>query len=143
MSFDIKLKDGTFDFNPDGSLKTVANDEKLKQDVVKIVLTTQGTNRINPWYGSPLGERVVGKVLPEGILDLEVKDAINFCIENLTKLQQLQVRDSQYTTPSEHIGQIRDIRIEKSRSDQRQYNIIIDIATKKGTILREVFDIQI
>lgn len=143
MSFDLKLTDGSFNFGADGSATKLFNEEKLKQDIIKIILTTQGQAKLHPWYGSPLGEKVIGKVLPFNILENEVSDAINFCLNNLIKLQSLQSKDGQYITPNEQLSQILNVNVKRSTYDARQYNIAVDVSTKKGSVIREVFDIQL
>jgi hypothetical protein len=143
MSFDLKLVNGSFNFSSDGSLDRLFNEDKLKQDIIKILLTSQGQVTLHPWYGSPLGDRVIGKVLPFNILESEVADAVNFCLNNLMKMQALQLRDGQYLTPNEQLSQILNVKVQRSMYDSRQYNIVIDVTTKKGSVIREVFDIQL
>ena len=143
MSFDLKLVNGTFNFGADGSLQRLFNEEKLKQDIVKVILTTQGKVKLHPWYGSPLSDRVIGKNLPFNILENEVADAVNFCLNNIMKLQSLQLKDGQYLTPNEQISQILNVSVQRSAFDARQYNIVIDVSTKGGSPVREVFDIQL
>jgi len=143
MSFDLKLSNGSFNFDADGTLQRLFNEEKIKQDIIKILLTSQGKVKMHPWYGSPLSERVIGKVLPFNILETEVADAVNFCLNNLIKLQSMQLKDGQYLTPNEQISQIVNVTVQRSAYDSRQYNIVVDVATKKGGVIREVFDIQL
>lgn len=143
MSFDLKLTNGSFEFGPNGSLQCIFNEEKLKQDIIKILLTSQGGDKLHPWYGSPLGERVIGKALPFNILESEVADAVNFCLTNIMKLQKLQLKDGQHLTPTEQLSQILNVKVQRSLYDSRQYNIVIDVSTKKGSVIREVFDIQL
>ena len=139
MSFDLKISNGSFIFSDDGTLKKVFNEDKLRQDVIKIILTPQGTLKLHPWYGSPINERAIGKVLPANLLDTEMSSSILFAINNLIKLQGLQIKDGQYTTPNELIGQVLNISVERSIYESRQYNIVIDILTKRGTTIRENF----
>jgi hypothetical protein len=143
MSFDLTLVNGSFNFSADGSLQRIFNEEKLKQDIVKILLTTQGSVMLNPWYGSPLSERVIGKNMPFNILETEVADAVNFCLNNIIKLQALQLKDGQYLTPNEQLSQILNVKVQRSLYDTRQYNIVIDVGTKKGSVIHEVFDIEL
>jgi hypothetical protein len=90
-----------------------------------------------------MGDRVIGKSLPFNILEKEVADAVNFCLTNLIKLQSLQLKDGQYLTPNEQLSQILNVDVKRSAYDSRQYNIVVDVTTKKGSVIREVFDIQI
>lgn len=139
MSFDLKIEDGDIVFNTSGSPKFVFDDNKLKQDVVKILLTPVGSNRLYPWYGSPLSDKVVGKVLDKKVLDLEIQNAIMYAINNLIELQKLQMKDGQYLSPGEVIAQVKDIIFEPNANDARQLNVLIEIATRRGDIINESF----
>ena len=53
MSFDLALERGDIKINRDGSMKTVFGNAKLRQDIMKILLTELGDNKFHPKYGSP------------------------------------------------------------------------------------------
>ena len=52
MSFDLKIEGGDIKLEADGSLTTVFDNNKLRQEVVKILLTKLGENKYHPSYGS-------------------------------------------------------------------------------------------
>lgn len=143
MSFDLKIDKGDLVLTPAGDVKKVFNDEKLRQDLLKIILTPLGSNITFPWYGSPITSKVIGKALDPRILDLETQSALEYAINNLIKIQKLQVKDGQYASPSEHIGQILDIRLEPSRFDARQYNISIAVSTRRADVVAETFTLTV
>ena len=59
MSFDLSIKNGDIYFDPGGSVKTVSKNSKLRQDIIKIILTDIGENRFHKGYGSAVG-RLIG-----------------------------------------------------------------------------------
>lgn len=143
MSFDLKLANGDLKIDQNGGLEKVYNEEKLTQDLLKIVLTPQGTNPLYPWYGSPLNERTIGTLLDPKILNFEMVNAIQLAIRNLMELQKAQERDGQYISPSEAIGQILDIDILRSPYDARAYYLKIKVAARRGNVVEESFSVTI
>ena len=143
MSFDFKLDNGDLTITSKGELKPVFNDNKLRQDLLKILLTPLGSNPNYPWYGSPLSEKTIGKALDPAILNMEMTTAIQYAINNLIELQKRQIKDGQYASPSELIGQILDINLAPSIYDARQFNISITVATRRGDIVAESFTLTV
>ncbi len=143
MSFDLKIVNGSFNFDSTGKLEYLVNESKLKQDIEKIVLTEQGSNALHTWYGSPLSERILGTVMPRNIIESEVNSAINSALNNLAKLQALQSRDGQILTPEEQISKVLNVNISRSTTDVRAYNIFIDVMTKKGSVTRNVIEVTV
>jgi len=62
MSFDLKIVNNDLSINPDGTIQTTYDNEKLKQDVIKIILTPVNSNAFHRWYGSSISQRVIGQV---------------------------------------------------------------------------------
>lgn len=143
MSFDLKLSNGDLVIEPDGGLKKVYNEEKLTQDLLKIVLTPQGSSILYPWYGSPLNERTIGTLLDPKILKFEMVNAVQLAIRNLIELQRAQERDGQYISPAETIGQILEIDILRSPYDARTYYLKIKVAARRGNVVEESFSVTI
>ncbi len=143
MSFDLKIVNGSFNFDATGKLEFLVNESKLKQDIEKIITTEQGSNGLHPWYGSPVGPRLLGTVLPKNIMESEVNGAINACLNNLSKLQTLQSRDGQILTPEEQIGKVLNVSISRSTTDVRAYNIFVDVITKRGSVARNVIEVGV
>ena len=52
MSFDLSIEKGDIKIGSDGSLSTVSGNNKLRQDIIKILLTDIGDNKFHPKYGS-------------------------------------------------------------------------------------------
>lgn len=142
MSFDIKLVDGDLELGASGGLSLVFNEDKLTQDILKIIFTPTNSHELHKWYGSPLSSRVAGKVLPAEILESEIQNSILYALKNLKTLQDLQDRDNQFIAPKEAIIRIQNIGIMLDPVDPRQIIISIGILTKSGTVIEESFSIS-
>lgn len=142
MSFDLKIVNNDLGLNPDGTLQTVINNDKLIQDVIKAVLTTLGSNKFFKWYGCALNARVIGEVLDFGLTQLEIERSIEDTISNIMALQKAQAR-TQYVSAGETIAAIRDITVLRNEQDPRQYEIYISLLTKKLTIAETTFDLRV
>ena len=139
MSFDFKLIGGDLQVKPAGTIAIQVDDSKLRQDLLKILLTPIGSNKAYPWYGSPLGTAVIGRLLDPRILKSEILNSITFAINNLIRLQKEQERSGQFLTPAEAISKILDVSVEQSIQDGRQYNIGISVLTRRGNVINETF----
>lgn len=129
MSFDLKITNGDLVIN-NGLLATVVDSEKLIQDVLKICLTTAGSNPIHPWYGSFISRTIVGNPLYNSVLVQISKSQLNTTLENLKSLQDLQVKTLQNVSADEQISAILDISVIRSPVDPRLFNIQISVLTK-------------
>lgn len=132
MSYDLKIKNGDILFE-NGDVKKVVDTDKLIQDILKICLTDVGSNPINPWYGSYLSRSVIGNPEDSGLLVQLAKSQLSSALENLKKLQSLQVNAFQKVSPSEHISSILDVSVVRNAVDPRLYDIRISVLTKSLT----------
>jgi len=129
MSYDIKIKNGDL-FIQNGDLKKVTDSEKLIQDILKICLTSAGTNPLNPWYGSFLSKSIVGSAMDVSMIADIAKIQINSCLDNLKTLQNLQIKNFQSVSPDEQLASIVDILILRNEKDPRLFEIQIKGLTK-------------
>lgn len=129
MSYDLKIMNGNFVIK-NGLLQTVQDSEKLIQDILKICLTTAGSNPIHPWYGSFISRTIVGNPLHSSVLVQIAKSQLNTALENLKNLQELQVKSLQNVSADEQISAILDISVLRSNIDLRLFNIQIKALTK-------------
>ena len=60
MSFDLTLNKGDIKITNTGTVSTVTSNAKLKQDIIKILLTEVGDNKFHPEYGSHVGALEIG-----------------------------------------------------------------------------------
>lgn len=140
MSFDLEIIDSDLKIKSDGSIKTVTDTAKLRQDIIKMILTSLGSNRFHPWYGCAIGESTIGKNLPENVLDMEIKSSIEQSLEKLKTLQSAQMA-SQRVSLAELIAEIGNIAAGRNPIDPRQVNITVAVLTKRLSNIEEVFTI--
>lgn len=129
MSFDLKVINGDLSLK-NGDLQKVVDSEKLIQSVLKICLTEAGSSPINPWYGSYLSRSIIGSVLQDDVLKSLGKSQIANCLDNLKKIQKIQVNSFTNLTPDEQLSSVADIYIGRDITDPRLYQTIIKIITK-------------
>jgi len=140
MSFDIEIVNSDIKIKADGTVSTVTDTPKLRQDVLKIILTPVGSNKFHPWYGCSVTESIVGRNLPENMMLQEIRTTIN---ESLDKLKTLQIAQSsgQSVSLAEIISVIGNIEAGRNPIDPRQVNVLISILTKRLTKIEEIFTI--
>jgi hypothetical protein len=135
MSFDLKIFKGDLQINNSGSIVTVSGNQKLRQDIIKILLTAYGDNKYHPGYGSGLGQIEIGST-DFKLTEAEIKNTALSAINGLIAMQRRQAR-SQTLSPSEVIVSVLDIGVLRDSVDPRLYNLRISVLTQQ---LTEVFD---
>jgi hypothetical protein len=129
MSFDLKISNGDLVISQ-GKLKTVVDSEKLIQDILKIALTTAGSNPIHPWYGSFISRTLVGNPNYSSMLVQIAKSQLTTALQNLKDLQDIQVKSYQRVSGDEQIATISDISIVQNQIDPRLFDVVIKALTK-------------
>lgn len=129
MSFDLKIINGDLSIS-NGALKTVVDSEKLIQDILKLALTTAGSNPIHPWYGSFISRTLVGNPNLNAVLVQIGKSQLTSALQNLKDLQDIQLKSFQRVSADEQIAAISDISIVQSQVDPREFDVVIKALTK-------------
>lgn len=129
MSFDLKIINGDLVITQ-GKLRTVVDSEKLIQDILKMALTTAGSNPIHPWYGSFVSRTLIGNPNYSSVLIQIAKSQLTTALQNLKELQNIQVKSYQRVSADEQIASISDISIVHSRTDPRLFDVVIRVFTK-------------
>jgi len=129
MSFDLKIRSGDLVIT-ESELQTVVDSEKLIQDILKICLTTNGANPLNPWYGSYLSRTVVGNPSHTSVLVQVGKSQLNTALNMLMSLQSLQTKSFQTVTADEHISAISEISVIRNKLDPRLFDVRIGAISK-------------
>jgi phage baseplate assembly protein W len=142
MSFDLKIVGNDLALNPDGSVQTVRDNEKLKQDILKAILTARGSNRFHQWYGSVISERLIGQVLDANQLDAEAQVAVQETLSTLASLQTAQAR-VQYVSPGETLAGLSDVWVARDQTDPRQWSITVAALTRQLTVVEETFFLRV
>ena len=90
MSFDLKIKNGDLVISKSGSLELVSGNSKIRQDIVKILLTNIGDNKFHARYGSDLGAFKIGDVSDQKMIELDLKRSVEEAIRYIMFLQKNQ-----------------------------------------------------
>jgi len=129
MSFDLKILNGDLVIS-NSDFATVQGNDKLVQDLLKIALTEAGANVLNPWYGTLMSKSLIGSVLNSDILLSVAQTQLENAVQNLKKLQNLQVQSGQSVSPDEQIAFIKNISITQSPYDPRWYITTINVLSR-------------
>ena len=124
MSFGIALVDKDMVFNGDGKVKIVENENKLLQDLDKIIRTQQGTSYLHPTYGSTIYD-IIGKKITASLMTSLFSKNLSFALQYFFQVQQNQ-RVLQYVTPKEIMMNVDSVVIKKMEPTR----IVMDIAVR-------------
>ena len=141
MSFDLQLINSDLNIKPDGTIRTVNGTTKLKQDIIKIILTPLGSVSFHLWYGSNITDNNIGEILSDAMLNENISSAISESLGRLQKLQRAQ-STGQNVKLSEIISTIREIRVQRNPIDLRQINVTVSVMSRDLTAIEEVFTIS-
>tara|TARA_B100001029_G_C14989453_1_gene411116 strand:+ start:259 stop:690 length:432 start_codon:yes stop_codon:yes gene_type:complete len=142
MSFDLSIEKGDVKIRPNGSVETVSGNAKLKQDIIKILLTNFGENKFHPKYGSHVGALKIGHHADSRLAAIDVESSARNAVRNLVSLQRAQAR-RQALTPGEVIVDILDVRASRDNSDPRIYNVFISVLTQELTEVSSTVSVRI
>jgi hypothetical protein len=142
MSFDLTLERGDIKISADGTIDTVSGNSKLRQDIIKILLTEIGDNRFHPKYGSYIGALQIGHYADGKLVSLDLEGSARKAIRNLMALQRAQGK-RQKLTPGEIIIDILKVSVSRDEVDPRLYNIFVSVLTKRMTEVRSNVTVRI
>ena len=129
MSFDLQKIGGDLVVK-NGLLQTVVDSDKLIQDILKICLTTAGTNPLHPWYGSFISRTLIGNPNQTSVLVQISKTQLTTAITNLQQLQALQLQSFQRVSADEQLTAIMDISVVQSIVNPTLFNIKVQVLSK-------------
>lgn len=142
MSFDLKIVKGDIAISRDGRLDVVTGNSKLKQDIIKIMLTDLGENKYHPSYGSATGALQVGSVLDAEMMSLDLSASAEQAVRKIMSMQRSQSR-RQFLSPSEVILDVANVSVERDQVDPRLYNIFISVITEQLDNITENVTVRI
>lgn len=142
MSFDLKIVKGDIAISSDGTLELVRDNDKLRQDLIKILLTELGENKYHPDYGSEIGALQIGSFTDAEFLEVDLTASAETAVRKVMALQRNQAK-RQFLSPGEIIVEILNVEVTRDTSDQRLYNIFISVLTQKLTTLTESITVRI
>tara|TARA_B100000700_G_C14840013_1_gene758766 strand:- start:490 stop:921 length:432 start_codon:yes stop_codon:yes gene_type:complete len=142
MSFDLSIKKGDIEISSSGYVETVSGNAKLKQDIVKILLTNFGDNKFHPKYGSHIGALKVGHYADERLVSIDIESSAKNALKNLMKLQRSQSK-RQALTPGEIIVDVMNVAVKRDEADPRVYNILVSVLTQELTEVNTLVAVRI
>ena len=142
MSFDLSIKNGDIQIARDGSIETVSDNAKLKQDIVKILLTDLGDNKFHSKYGSKIGALQIGHYADNTLMSLDIESSARNALQNLMALQRAQSR-RQALTPGEIIVDILGVNVTRDSADPRMYNIFVSVLTQELTEVGSMISVRV
>jgi phage baseplate assembly protein W len=142
MSFDLSIEKGDIKISPRGSIETVSGNSKLKQDIVKILLTDLGDNKFHPKYGSHVGALQIGHYADDKLMSLDIESSAKNALRNLMGLQRAQSR-RQALTPGEVIVDVLSVIVKRDEVDPRLYNIFVSVLTQELTEVSSLVSVRI
>lgn len=129
MSFDLKVIAGDLVLK-NGQLQTIVDSEKLIQDILKICLTTAGTNPLHPWYGSFISRTLIGNPNYTSVLVQISKTQLTTALTNLQQLQALQLQSFQRVSADEQLSAILDISVTQNPVNPTLFSIVVQVLSK-------------
>lgn len=128
MSFDLKLVNGDLTLSASKDLDIVKDNEKLYQDMLKIIISPLGSNKIHTWYGSSVNTSLIGNPLSESIFTDAAEQQVISALENLQMLQKTQAK-TQNVSNYERIVSIKYVSVEQSDTDPRLIEVKASVIT--------------
>jgi len=142
MSFDLQLYKGDLKLTKDGKIDTVTRNSKLRQDIVKILLTQRGSVKYHKSYGSEVGALRVGHYTDPKLMKMDIGASARTAIKTLMALQRSQAK-RQILSPAEVICDIKKIKVERDLADPRMYNIFVSVLTKELSEITESITVRL
>jgi len=141
MSFDLALVNSDISIKSDGTVRTVENTSKLRQDIVKIILTPLGSVRFHTWYGSDINENTIGDLLPDNLLFDNISSGLTESLDRLVTLQRAQA-SQQRVDLAELIAVIQQVEVQRDIRDLRIVNVRVAVLSKSLSPVEETFSIR-
>lgn len=132
MSFDLKIQNGDLSISSSGAIEPTIGNAKLRQDILKILITDSGSNTYHPKYGSFLGKLKIGGIADDRIVQLDIEKSVRSAIEYLMALQKSQSQ-RQSLSAGEVIADVLKIGVSRDKNDPRAYNVFVSVLTGELT----------
>jgi phage baseplate assembly protein W len=123
-----------------GNYEKVRDEQKLLQDLKKIVKTDLGSDPVASWYGTSFNTLVGSKMFPE----ITRTKITNELVTALSKLKSLQVQQEEYQkmTGNEFLDTISKIDVQESTTIPTLYTADVEIITQAGKLVPTTEQIQ-
>lgn len=140
MSFDLEIINGDLKIKVDGTVKTITDTTKLRQDILKIIMTALGSNKFHTWYGCSISASSIGSAYPDNLLFSDIQTSIVQSLERLKTLQLSQASGQQVSL-AEIISNVESVQVERNPIDLRQVNVRVVVLSKRLGRVEEIFTI--
>lgn len=142
MSYDLKLENGDIKVGSNGDLALVQDSEKLRQDILKILITPLGGNKSHPWYGSSLTQTMIGNLFdPMYSLDVSTEQ-VRGAVQTYQMIQKTQSQ-TQTLTAAETMVAIKDVYVNTNSVDQRILEVKVSILSSTLTAIDVKFIVKL
>jgi len=127
-------------YNINGTLLTVRNEQKLVQDMRKIVLTAIGSNIFHTWYGTSIPALIGAKITNASLIRSKMESDIRVAIRRYSDTQTKQLRallnvPGASVDPRERFGQLLKLEVQQDVSEPTAYNIQIAFTNRSAELL--------
>ena len=114
----------------DGTLETVVEEEKLMQDVKKIITTLVTSNPFHTWYGTSIPSLIGGKISNSGFIRTKVTNEITQALTRYASVQKQQAR-LQPVTAGERFVRLLQVSVEQDVTEPTAFNITIAFTNQR------------
>lgn len=142
MSFDLKIQNGDLSLNSSGMIEPVVGNAKLRQDILKILVTDSGSNPFHPSYGSYLGKLKIGGIVDDRIINLDIEKSVRNAVNYLMQLQRSQSQ-RQSLSAGEVVAELLNVEVSRDENDPRAYNVFVSVLTGELTELSTSLAVKI
>jgi phage baseplate assembly protein W len=128
-----------FDKKNEYTVSLASGVDKLKQEILKIMLEEKGSNVFHPNWGNEIRERVVGKknISSSAIrLEVLVRDAIQY-LQSVKDLNNVRYQNA---LPDEMIDYVDSVKV--VQTSQNGYDIYIVVVNKDGKFISLGLDLN-
>jgi len=122
-------------FSAQGNIVLVDKENKLVQDIEKIVITIIESNTHHPWYGTRL-LLFLGSANDPHFFRVRIASDINDSLENLINMQEQQFRVQRiYMDDEEQIDSIENIDVWEDENDPTRINVSVTVRNKASQLI--------
>lgn len=128
-------------FDKAGKTVMVVFEQKLIQQVTKILMTLIGSNPFVPGYGTSIPEIIYTAISDPGGLQQQLVTEVSLALEKQRNIHYYQA-EVQYLHPREILDQLIDVQVLRSTTDPRVYYIQVQVSSLAGDAVlveRELF----
>lgn len=116
-----------------GQYEKVFDENKLVQDLKKIVRTILGSDPVATWYGTSF-DKIIGTKM---FLDITKTKILNEIVTALSKLKSAQIQQEEYQTVTdrEFLDVVQKVDVQQSIEHPTLYTIDVDVVTQSGKLV--------